>query len=368
MRVKNLITLFFIIPFSLFLNFANGKIVERKVVLALSGTIGKGSLNNPGPEMMGWNSICIDKKNLYLYDSKGKFPFYAMDLYRMELIGFGSWGSGPGEINMGLPIIMSQSEKYLFVYIPFEMRLLIYDKKEFKIKDEIKIPEFQVGSPFYMVNDDFGIYVDMGLEKISDAFAISYRLEGKKFKKTRLKFAPYYILPTQFGIFKKNQTLKKGVFHIDSDGNIYFASYLSSLIMGFNFEKVGMMKMYIKDEPRKIPLPNVQIEKKGGIVTADPEKFTQCYLSLTSDDKNLYALFSGEKMSLEKIMAYRMGKEERIHLGEGKIVDVFEKKTGKYLFSFELPIFAVGIAINREKLYLVTIENEPAILVYSIKF
>ncbi len=217
---------------------ASQKPFFKKIKLTLSHTIGKGVLNYPGLEVMGHNTLVIDDGSLYLYDSKGQFPFYALDSKTMKLKGFGSWGEGPGEVTKGLPVILSHTKEDLFIYLPLGMRLLIFKKSNLEFQHEIKIPQFQFGSTFYMINDELGIYVNMGLETKGITFAQAYQLDSVKkiLKEASINYAEYKKFP-QLNRLKDNPMLKKGPLHKDSEGNIYFANYYSSLIMGFFKER-----------------------------------------------------------------------------------------------------------------------------------
>lgn len=336
----------------------------KKIDLALTHTIGEGILNCPGSEVMGHNTLTIDDDFLYLYDSKGKFPFYALDLKTLKLEGFGSWGKGPGEVSMGLPVIMSQTKENLFIYLPMEMRVLVFKKEDLKLLHDMKLSKFQMFSAFYMIESQLGIYIDMGLATKVNNFAQAYQFDPAKniLKETSTNYGEYNKY-TQLIAFKDNPMLKKGPIHKDSEGNIYLANYYSSLIMGFTKEG---RSIFFGFDPRSIQIPKTEIKKMGEIVAGDPERCTQSYLSLTSDEKNLYALFSGEEITTEKVLAYRMGKGKvELHLGEGRIVDVFNKKDGKYQYSFELPVLATGIAVKGNSLYVTTIDGEPRLLIFK---
>ncbi len=92
--------------------------------------------------------------------------------------------------------------------------------------------------------------------------------------------------------------LKRGPIHIDSEGNLYFANFYSSLLMGFKEDGTQIFAYF---EPPNIPLPEVKAQQMGNIISSKPERSIQLYLSLTSDSENLYALFSGEEIKVVDI-------------------------------------------------------------------
>ncbi len=68
---------------------------------------------------------------------------------------------------------------------------------------------------------------------------------------------------------------------------------------------------------------------------------------------------------MEKVVAFRTGKLKELHLGEGKIVDVFQKKDSSYFLSFELPVFATSIYVDRDNLYITTAEATPCVMIFK---
>jgi hypothetical protein len=340
----------------------------RKISLTLSQTTGQEVLKYPGLPMMGYNTMIIDNDNnhLYFYDSQGEFPFYALDLGTLKLQGFGTWGGGPGELQRGVPVVISFIKSELIIYLPLEMRILIFTNNlEFK-KETGAQNVFQPMSNFYLISDTLGVYISTFSRADALSFAQAYRVnltgEFSEFSQTSIRYGEYEKNPPLMPL-KYNPMLKLGPIHRDREGKIYWAHYYSSLRMGFSVEGEPI---FITFEPRKVQIPEAKIKDTGDVITGDPEKSTQSYLSLTSDDNYLYALYSGEELAQDKIIAYRTGKSNvEIHLGEGKTVDVFNKQNGFYQFSFELPVWATNIAVNEHSLFVTTIEDKPALLIFN---
>lgn len=364
-KYKNQILVFFLIlSFFGVGNLIYSKVHVKKIELTLVNTVGKSVLKYPGSPALGYNISSIDDNYLYVFDYHGEFPFYALDKKSLELKGFGSWGQGPGEITRGLPVTIGKTKSYLFVYLPMQSKLLFFNKDHNFVK-EIRV-QTDPGSIFYLIDDTKGIYVSsIPEEGGSKGFAEVSRLDESG------KISPLFIYGeykrySQLNIFNKNPMLKKGPVHVDREGNIYFANYYSSLKMGYSSK--GDI-LFIDFGQRKIEVPKAEIRKtKEGIITGDPERSIQCYLSLTSDDRYLYSLFSGEEITMEKIIAFRTGKGVELHLGEGKIIDIFTKKDGSYVSSFELPVFATSIAVDKDFLYVVSAEDEPCILIFRMSW
>lgn len=351
------LTFFF---FHLNSNGFSSKIVLKKFNLPLKGKVGEGILNYPGTPVFGYNISVGDDNFFYFYDSKGKYPFYALEKKSLKLKEFGSWGQGPGEIPQSAFVILSIDSSNIYVHLPFLMKILIFGK-DLNFLKEIKGKPLELGSIFYIVGEREGIYVSSLLND-SGRFGERFRIDES------LSISPVSINYGEYGKLKsieplgKNPMLKKGPIHVDSKGNIYFAHYYSSLIMGFYPDG---RNIFINFSPRNIEIPEADLKAKGGIITGDPEKSIQSYLSLSSDDKYLYGLFSGEEISMEKIIAFRTGKLKELHLGEGKFVDVFERKDCKYLLSFELPVFATSIHVDKDYLYITTSGDSPCVMIFK---
>lgn len=340
-------------------NLIPSKIRVKKIELCSVKKVGEGVLNYPGLPAMGYNISAIDESYFYIYDSKGKNPFYALDKKTLQLKGFGSWGQGPGEVLMGSPSVINSTGSKIFIFLPLQRKLVVFSN-DLKFLKEIK-PEAEMGV-LYMISDNEGVSVNLfSMESLAEKVKIDEN--GKVL--SVLKYYPFKkVLTKNQNMIKlgKNPLLKQGAIYFDKEGNFFFAHYYSSLI--FKSSPIGDVFEY-EFGPRNIEVPEAEVKERGGIISGDPERCIQSYLSLTSDGKYLYALFSGEEITMEKVIAFRTGKGKEINLGEGKFVDVFRKEDLSYVLSFELPVLATSIAVDNENLYVTTAENEPCILIFK---
>ena len=330
-----------------------GKVEYRRV--SFVKFIGKDAFNCLGLEMMGYNILTSDSNFLYVYDSRGRFPFYAIELKSQRIKGFGAWGSGPGGVMKASPVVMSNDRKYVYAYSPFSLRLLAFNKSNFNLAWERKLSFLSPGGFFLFLGEGKGIYIDLGLESGKKNFGWLLFFEpGKNVVKKKVALEKK---GDEFQIFSQNPALKKGPITKDMKGNIYYANYYSSLILSYNSE--GKLRFSIFS-PRDIPIPKAKIRKQGSIIISDPEKCIQSYISLATDANHLYALFSGEEITMEKILAFKRGEIE-LNLGEGRIVDVFDKRTGKYEYSLKIPFYITGISVKGELLYATTMDRGIAV-------
>lgn len=354
----------FLLFFLLLTNIGLSQLKIKNPNLIHVNSIGEDIFTKIGLEMLGYNTFVLDSSDLYLYDAMGEYPLYFVNINSGEIKGFGSWGSGPGELQKNLPVVCSLTEKKLFIYSPLTMKLIIFDRNTLSFQQEVKTSNLSVGSVLYLFTEEEGIYIDMGMH---NKLSVKYLGQKIKIDNDGLKFISSFfgkisdIKPLK--AIEQNPMLKKGPVCRDNEGNVYFASYYSSLITGFNNN--GKMR-FINFNPRNIELPESKITIRDKIVIGDPSESTQCYLSLAVDQNNIYALFSGELITLDKIVAFRKG-EIDLPLGKGKIVDIFDKYNGQYKFSFEIPSYANGICVYSNKLVLIKNDPKPVIEIYEMK-
>lgn len=76
-KVLILVILILLLPASIVL--ASSKVTIKRVELVQKGRAGERILNYPGLPAMGYNISALDGEYFYVYDSQGKFPFYALE-------------------------------------------------------------------------------------------------------------------------------------------------------------------------------------------------------------------------------------------------------------------------------------------------
>lgn len=342
----------------------------RKVELALVGEVGRGVFNRPGP--LSFEGMAIGRRGVYVYDSQGEVPFYLVERLSFEIQGstakasfkiqgFGSWGPGPGELQRGFPVTLRVVDSLLFVHAPFESKLLVYTE-ELTLHREENLAQALPGiGTLYPVADTLAVFLGWDLASDSTNFAQVVRITSEGLVPTRRGLGEYQALPTLEPL-RRNPMLKIGPVHVDAAGRFFWAHYYSSLRLGFS--ESGQL-LFASSEPRRVPIPEAPVREAGGVIAGDPESAVQSYLALASDRRYLYGLYSGEVLTRDRVLAQRLGRStEELRLGEGRLVDVFDPHGGHHRFSFELPEWAIAIAIDDEFLYLLTLEDEPQLLVY----
>ncbi|MGH7545971.1 MAG: hypothetical protein ACREKI_07305 [Gemmatimonadota bacterium] len=329
----------------------------------LTREIGRGLFVHPGATALGFNALAADGARVYLHDSQGAFPFYAVDAAAHDVRGFGAWGRGRGEIAKGLPVVLSVADGRIFAHALLESKLLVFGRdlallEEYALGHDVPVP-----GAFHALSDTLGVYTSSNPTTEAASLARVYRLDARANSwKAVLPVGDYSDLP-ELEPLRRNPTLLLGPLHADRSGRIFWAHYYSSLRAGFAADGAPL---FLRADPRHVRVPRADIRERRSVVAGDPERAAQGYLALASDDRNLYALYSGVELTRARVLAARAGRgADDLHLGEGRIVDVFEKADGSYRFSLTLPIWAASLAVDGRRLYVVTRHDAPRLLVYE---
>ena len=336
--------------------------VVREVHWTLTREIGRGLFHHPGAPALGFNALAAGGGRVYLHDSQGTFPFYAVDAASHDVRGFGAWGRGPGEVAKGPPVVLSVADGRIFAHALLESKLVVFDQDLAVIEEYALGQDVPVPGAFYALSDTLGVYTSSHPSAEAASLARVYRLDAEAHAwRTALPVGDYAGLP-ELEPLRRNPTLLLGPLHADA-GRIFWAHYYSSLRAGFAAHGAPL---FLRSDPREVRIPAAKVRRTRDVTAGDPEKVVQGYVSLASDDRNLYALYSGVELTRARVLAARAGRGvEDLHLGEGRIVDVFEKADGSYRFSLTLPTWAVSLAVDGDRLYVVTRQDAPRLLVYE---
>lgn len=133
-------------------------------------------------------------------------------------------------------------------------------------------------------------------------------------------------------------------------------------IYGYSLFKDSVI--FIADTPISIPIPKPYAEKSGKKTTymADP-KSVLTTLDLCLSEDYIFVLFSGGVPSEVKSLT------DILFIENSKILNIFSRKTGKYICSSKIPVFARSIDVQENKLYAITNLNEQEltkVFVYDI--
>lgn len=334
----------------------------QEVEWRLLREVGRELFHSPAAAALGFNTLAAGNGRVYVYDSQGTFPFYAVDAETFDVRGFGAWGRGPGEIERGLPVVLSITNGHVFAYAPVESKLLVFSDDLALVEEYGPGHGLPSAGAFSAIDDTLAVFFGSYPSGEPTSLAHGYRIHEGGISRVALAFGDYAALP-DLEPLRRNPILGLGPVHADRDGRVFWAHYYSSLRAGFSSDGTPL---FLRFDPRGVRIPDAKIHRAQGVIAGDPERAVQSYLALTSDDRNLYALYSGEKLTREAVMAQRAGRSNTdLRLGEGQVVDVFDKANGSYRFSLRLPVWATSLAADARRLYVITSQDEPRLLVYE---
>jgi hypothetical protein len=334
--------------------------VYREVEWTSIREVGRGVFSRPGTPVLGFNALVPAGRGVYLYDSQGDYPFYAVDTRTYEVRGFGAWGDGPGALRTGLPVMLSAAGERIFAYAPLQGKLLVFSQDLALVREYGPAQGVPGLGTFYVVAETLAVFFGADPREPADALARLYRLGEAEIVPRPTRFGPYRDAPALEPL-GRNPVLRPGPVHADSTGAVYWAHYLSSLRARFELD--GTVR-FLRSDPRNVPVPVAEFRESHGVVTGDPERATQSYVALATDSRYLYAVHSGVEITREQALAGGAARAE-LRLGEGQVVDVFEKSDGGYRFSLRLPVWATNLVIVRDRWYLLVLEDEPRLVVYE---
>lgn len=331
-----------------------------------TGKFGKETLMNPGGiPVLSFNSFIMDNNGrLIVYDSQGLYPFYFINTEDGTLTGFGQWGSGPGEVARGTPKNISITNNRIIVHEYVERKIVIFSSGGSYI-NEIRLPAF-LGPIGYLhiISGDLLLFrkdfYSPNYESTGFAKLIEYSEDGRM-TDTDTYIINYNENPDLRPIMK-NATLKTGPIFSDRNGYIYVGTLYSSLVLCVREDGTTVFKTY---EPQNAHIPNVEIEITESIMSGEPEESIHYSISFDADDNYLYVLHSGRKYKREEIIsALQTGGTYDLRIGEGKTLLIYNKKTGEFLNSLKLPVWASNFVVDDKHIYLLVMDKDPYIVQY----
>ncbi len=194
------------------------------------------------------------------------------------------------------------------------------------------------------------------LDYFSNSFAVGYQVtkDISIANKKPIPFGKYEEIP-ELENCRNNFLLKQGPICTDNKGNVFIGFQFSSLIVGFDDKGINFFKTL---EPENIPIPQV-VTKTGVYKAPDVGKHPEVNVSLAVDEKYVYAVYSGTKLTL---LNFVFTLDE---LFQGEVVRVYDKKTSEYLWSFKLPYPVRDFKVTEDSIFLLSVDPEVALIKYK---
>lgn len=316
-------------------------------------------LNEYSEHLINPENFYVLSEDIILFNDPGnrEYPLYLIDIHSGNVLNEIRGGRGPGELGGMYKTVTFTENGEIGVFDRELFRMNMYDEELNFIRD-IRLRSFnknimQAGflssNVFFIVpsSDNFIEYYGME-EYPPDASnnLLSIKHESSDF-----------FLPLQNFLLKQD-------FHFSQDDNeLYTAFEYSSLLLKLNKEGI----VFDRIEPDFHLFPDEKPESGGVYSLPDVADYPVCALDLDVDDKYVYVLYSGEKLSANFFSEIFNPDKEIEKIVHSDKINVYDKKTGKYTGSYRIPVQAKSFKITEKHLYaLSTLENgHPTLYKYK---
>lgn len=305
------------------------------------------SENHPDYLLADPQKMAVHNGSLYIGDFQGERPvwvFGAADGDFQRHVG--RLGTGPGEIQR-LGSVDIIKDRYLAVRdVENQLMSLFYpDTGEFLHRLDQRIPGFP------------GIDGDMLLQRSFDqpnVLAVVHRLVTDEDNRVAvgdlLWEAPLDDFGEAFAPFRENTIAKQGQTVIDENA-IYLSFRHASHIIALS--ESGEI-LFNTSEPHNVDPPDFVGREYGVEMMAPPvDIYPLMTLNIDTDDQYVYALHSGSIVDEENDM---------VDVVTSTRLDVYDKTTGAYEFAVSLPAPTRNFKVTDDRVYLITLDEEPGIV------
>ena len=273
-------------------------------------------------------------------------------------------GRGPGEISSKGDKIINVIGNTITVWDSGSRQILKYDRSlNYKTSILPNVPAIYAT----LLNDSL-VYVSTQVN--ANDFLHLYSVNGRDLSAEAVR---KYVTEVDKKLkpLNENYLLKQGPFLVD-DGALFMGFDYSSLIVKASPDSI----LYVTDKPTNIPLPQYEAISSDGntrIQSApDITEYPPATLDLKVDKNFMYVLHSGKEFGgnrLKNVWLAATGKlQEKIEsLQYSKTIHIYEKDTGNYLKKWILPQEAKKIAVSKNYLFTLSVDDEnlPIIVAYK---
>ena len=304
-------------------------------------------LNNP------FDLFVDSSQNIFVADQSSNYPILALD-YRGNLKnGIGKRGRGPGEM-----------EKLYYILGAHQNTISILNLTQLKIQtfNYTGTILFEENIPFSLngtIKNNVIHLIDGGNSHLISTFKL--KKENSQYQLVKLWELPLkkFAQIESFLNISKNPLLKQGKIVSDANNTVFLAFSYSSLLLGISSHGEYLFHNWL---PYNIKFPDFTKYGKQYQHTAPPvNEFPFVTIDLAVDSLYLYRVYIGFRTDKIKNPMALMKKD----LGQGTILDVYNKSNGQYLFSTKLPIPAKALWVTTDKIYILTTYPEIGISIYE---
>jgi len=288
----------------------------------------------------------VHNGSVFIGDFRGERPVWVFDAVDGSFLQHvGQTGSGPGEIQWqgALHVIR---DRYLSLRDAQTQTVSIFDPDTGRFLHRMDTP----------ISYAPGISDNLLLQRPSgqrDVLAVAHELliddEERIAIGDLLWGASLNDFGEAFAPFRENTIAKKGKTVID-DGTVYLSFEHASHIIAFS--ESGEI-LFNTSEPHNVNPPDF-VGRREGIDMMEPPRnvYPTMTLNLDTDDQYIYALHSRAVVNEENDMEDVLTSVR---------IDVYDKTTGVHEFAMSLPAPTRNVRITDDRVYLITLEDEPAV-------
>ena len=289
--------------------------------------------------------LAIQDDHMFLLDPGSYNTVLHFDTLGNYLGSFGPVGQGPGELG-NVSFFCGFNNNNIFISSWKVINIYNINTNQF-IK---RIVNKSFGRPVQLflnyivswgLNDDYLLVAN----KLTDSLEISLT--------DSLLIGPYGEIPELLPC-KYNPYLKQGqLFSIDSI--LYQSFYNSSDVVGYN--SLGRV-VFKTSKPNNYLMSEVGY----GDFKHSParNKYPEVNIAITGDNKYIYVLYSGTILKTQRDVLFNKGA-----LGQGEILNVYDKHTSEFLGSYQLPYPVRDIVATQSCIYALSVD--PEVAVYKLK-
>lgn len=291
------------------------------------------------------NIYALNEDTILVVDLSNREAVLSLhDLKNKTVIASHRAGRGPGELSqVGAKRISRVNDDLIFLWDNSQRKGMVYDRNLTYITD-IGYNDRSISSAA-ILNDSLAV--------VRKLYNFQTAAEIRRFNNNEITDdillnidSDYYESLKPMSI---NFMVDQGPMFTDTD-KAYIGYFYSTLVLSISSNgKVDTLKT-----PKSFILPTVEFD--DGYSAPDHGVYPQGTLSIATDDNYVYVLFSGKKFEIKPFMA-------AVKTITGKIADeieksdnttelqIFDKQTGNYIKSIELPEMAKDITFSGNYLY-----------------
>lgn len=297
--------------------------------------------------------MILHNDKLFVTDFNGERPVWVFDAHDGSVQGYiGALGEGPGEIRI-VGAIDIVNDEHLTVQDPRSQTISLFrtDEGSFEYQLEEQLT-FAVG-----FGEDVMVHKPFSMDD-RDVFARAYEVTTTAERRVALGDVRWEValdeVGEDFAPLRTNSLLKQGPVIVN--GDIAYMGFLNAgHLVGLSVETGEVL--FVTAEPHNVNPPDFLGAREGVDMMAPPvNQYPTMALGLTTDTNHVYALHSGVVVET---------RDDLKRIEEAEQVDLYDKETGTYLRSVDLPHPARDLVVTDSHVYLLTMDEEPVLFKYE---